>query len=600
MIMLEAVHHRMGQNWSYAYNDSTLHIRIRTKRDNVSRVQLICGDKYDWQKYNESIAMHCFASDNLFDYWQAAVQPRFRRLAYYFELHGEHNEIVYKLEKGFFRHPPAVMYEGLFDFPFLNPEDVHTAPDWVKDAVFYQIFPERFANGDPSNDPDGVQAWGGSPTPKNFFGGDLQGVIDHLDYLNDLGVNAVYFNPLFTATTNHKYDTSDYLQIDSQFGTKEKLKELVDACHARGIRILLDGVFNHCGHTFAPYLDVLAKGPESRYADWFHIRKWPLQVEDGIPTYDTFGFEPIMPKLNTGNAEVRAYLLDVGRYWIEELGIDGWRLDVANEVDHQFWRDFRREVKKVNPSAYILGEIMHDSMPWLQGDQFDAVMNYPFTNILLDFFARRLTNADQFATSINQQLANYPQQINEVAFNLLGSHDTVRLLTLCKGNVQLMKLAVVFQLTYQGTPCIYYGDEVGLDGEHDPHNRKCMEWDPAKQNQDLLAFFRHMISLRKSYAALRGSGITFVQIAGHPQLLAYERWDETDRFLFVLNNSEEKVSVAIPATENDVPWCTLDSEIPAPVTQGAIPMTLPPYGYEILYAPADTALAEVAAYSEAE
>jgi cyclomaltodextrinase len=585
MIMLEAVYHRMGQNWSYAYNDSTLHIRIRTKRNNVPRIDLHCGDKYNSEKYKETISMERLASDGLFDYWQAAVQPRFRRLVYYFALHSDNGEILYFLEKGFFDQPPKVMYEGLFDFPYLNPQDVHMPPAWVKDAVFYQIFPERFANGDPSNDPEGVQEWGGTPSAGNFFGGDLQGVIDHLDYLSELGINALYFNPLFVATTNHKYDTADYMRIDPHFGTNEKLRELVDACHARGIRVLLDAVFNHCGHTFPPFVDVLNNGPDSRYADWFHIREWPLRVVDGIPTYGTFAFEPIMPKLNTANEEVKAYLLNVGRFWLEEMGLDGWRLDVANEVDHQFWREFRSEIKRINPSAYILGEIMHDSMPWLQGDQFDAVMNYPFTNILLGFFARRLTNATEFAQAIGTQLAGYPQQVTEVSFNLLGSHDTTRLLTLCGGNVERMKLATLFQLTYLGAPCIYYGDEIGMDGEHDPLNRKCMEWDKSKQNTELLSFFRSMISLRKAHPALRGSGLRFLPVPEHPQLLVYERWDDNERFLFMLNNEDAPVVAAIPAAHPAGSWRTVNSEPYATVEESAVQVALPPYGYTILHAP---------------
>ncbi|GAA0354977.1 alpha-glycosidase [Bacillus horti] len=582
MIMLEAVYHRIGQNWSYAYSSKTLHIRIRTKRGNVSRIELICGDKYSWDKFNEVIEMDLLSSDGLFDYWQAAVQPAFRRLVYYFVLYSDHVEPVYYLEKGFYNDPPTVTYEGLFDFPFLNSEDVHMPPEWVKDTVFYQIFPERFANGDLSNDPENTLEWGGTPSPSNFFGGDLQGIMDHLDYLSELGINAIYFNPLFAATTNHKYDTMDYFNVDPHFGTNEKLKELIIACHARGIRVLLDGVFNHCGHTFPPFVDVLANGQSSRYADWFHVHKWPLEVVNGTPTYDTFGFEPIMPKLNTGNDEVKEYLISVGRYWIEEIGIDGWRLDVANEVDHQFWREFRREIKKSNPSAYILGEIMHDSMPWLQGDQFDAVMNYPFTNILLNFFAHRRTNANQFAQAINTQLVSYPQQITEVSFNLLGSHDTVRLLTLCGGNVQRMKLATLFQLTFQGTPCIYYGDEIGLIGQHDPDNRKCMEWDTRKQNLDLFAFFRQMINLRKSHAALRGSGLKFLPLPEHTQILAYERWDDRDRFLFVLNNEDASVSIVIPALQPSK-WRSVESPATIHFIDGEVHMSLPPYGYAILH-----------------
>lgn len=589
MIMLEAVYHRIGLNWSYAYNESTAHIRLRTKRGNVARVELVCGDKYSWEKYNETVAMERFASDSLFDYWQASVAPRFRRFVYYFALHEEAGETVYFLEKGFFDKPPRIRYEGLFDFPYLSPEDVHSPPEWVKDAVFYQIFPERFAKGDPSIDPEGVLEWGGVPSPSNFFGGDLQGVLDHLDHLTDLGVNAIYFNPLFAATTNHKYDTRDYMLVDPHFGTKEKLKELVDACHARGIRVLLDGVFNHCGSMFPPFVDVQQNGPASRYADWFHIEQWPLKVENGIPSYATFGFEPRMPKLNTGNEEVKSYLLEVGRYWTGELGLDGWRLDVANEVDHQFWREFRREIKKVNPEAYLVGEIMHDAMPWLQGDQFDAVMNYPFTNIVLDFFARRRTNASQFAQCINAQLASFPQQVSEAAFNLLGSHDTVRLLTLCRGNKRLMKLAVLFQLTFQGVPCIYYGDEIGLDGEHDPYNRKCMEWDPAKQDRELLDFFRRTIALRKAYPALRGSGLRFLEAPGHPQLLAYERHDARDRFLLLLNNDETACSVIVQAGGQSGLWQDAGSSAHVRTDEGAIQIALPAFGYAILHAAADRA-----------
>ncbi|MFD1266076.1 glycoside hydrolase family 13 protein [Paenibacillus motobuensis] len=593
MIELEAVYHRSGLNWSYAYNESTVHIRLRTKRGNVTQVRLECGDKYNWDKYNESIAMERFGSDGLFDYWQAAISPRFRRVVYYFALYGEVGETVYFLEKGFFDTPPTIIYEGLFDFPYLSPEDVHSPPEWVKEAVFYQIFPERFAKGDPSLDPEGTLEWGGEPSPTHFFGGDLQGVLDHLDHLVELGINAVYFNPLFAATTNHKYDTRDYMLVDPHFGTNEKLKELVDACHDRGIRVLLDGVFNHCGHMFPPFIDVQQNGPASRYASWFHIQEWPLKVENGTPSYATFGFEPIMPKLNTGNEEVKAYLLEVGRYWVSELGLDGWRLDVANEVDHAFWREFRREIKKANPDAYLLGEIMHDAMLWLQGDQFDAVMNYPFTNIVLDFFARRHIDATRFAQSINTQLASFPQQVTEAAFNLLDSHDTVRLLTLCGGNKQLMKLAVIFQLTFQGTPCFYYGDEIGLDGEHDPYNRKCMEWNPAKQDRELLEFFRRLIALRKAHPALRGSGLRFLTISGLPQLLVYERYDEKDRFLLLLNNDESACTVTVQSSGLNGLWQDVGSDTVIRIAESTIEVALPGFGYAILQASADHLIEDI-------
>ncbi|WP_424767045.1 glycoside hydrolase family 13 protein [Paenibacillus sp. sgz302251] len=532
-MLLEAIYHRPKQNWAYAYDGKTLHIRLRTKKDDVAVVDAIVGDKYAWDQTITTVPMHIFTSDALFDYWETAVIPPFRRLRYAFRLTSGTESILFT-EKGFELKLPDNP-NTFFDFPYINPIDVFEPPAWVKDAVFYQIFPERFANGDPSLDPENVEPWGGEPTAKNFFGGDLQGVIDHLDHIAELGVNAVYFTPLFEATTNHKYDTQDYMKVDPHFGTNEKLKELVDACHARGIRVLLDAVFNHSGKTFPPFVDAQKNGQQSKYADWFHVREWPLQVIDGVPTYETFAFEPLMPKLNTEHPEVKKYLLDVARYWIEEIGIDGWRLDVANEVDHQFWREFRQTVKSVNSEAYILGEIWHDSMMWLQGDQFDAVMNYPFTNAVLDFFAYQKIDAGQFASAIGAQLAAYPQQITESAFNLLDSHDTPRLLTICEDNTEAMKLSSLFQLTYPGTPCIYYGDEVGINGGGDPGCRKCMVWDPSEQNLELLQFYTAAIGLRHSYSALRSADIRFVHVGEADGTIAYERRDGDQRLLIALN-----------------------------------------------------------------
>jgi glycosidase len=532
-MLLEAVYHRPKQNWAYAYDGKTLHIRLRTKKDDVTAVEAIVGDKYAWKQTVTVIDMRIFSSDSLFDFWETAVIPPFRRLRYAFHLR-DGDETILLTDKGF-EHVLPDNPNSFFDFPYINPADVFEPPAWVKDAVFYEIFPERFAKGDPSLDPENAEPWGGEPTPQNFFGGDLQGVIDRLDHIAGLGINAVYFTPLFEATTNHKYDTQDYMKVDPHFGTNMKLKELVDACHARGIRVLLDAVFNHSGKTFPPFVDAQINGRQSKYAEWFHVREWPLQVVDGVPTYETFAFEPLMPKLNTEHPEVKQYLLEVARYWIEEIGIDGWRLDVANEVDHQFWREFRHTVKSVNPEAYILGEIWHDSMMWLQGDQFDAVMNYPFTNAVLDFFAHQTIDAKAFADAIGAQLAAYPKQVTETAFNLLDSHDTPRLLTICDDNTDAMKLSSLFQLTYPGTPCIYYGDEVGINGGGDPGCRKCMVWDPAEQNNELLQFYKTAIGLRRRYSALRSADIRFVHVGATDGTLAYERRDGDQRLLIALN-----------------------------------------------------------------
>ncbi|MFD0672988.1 alpha-glycosidase [Cohnella sp. GCM10027633] len=581
-MLREAVYHRPKSNWAYAYDRDTVHLRLRTKRGDVDRVVLIHGDKYNWPVAGPKRAdMDLFAQDSLFDYWQAAVRPEYRRLKYGFKLVGG-DETLWLDEQGFHEAEPASpnLY---FEFPFLNPADVFEPPAWVKDAVFYQIFPERFANGDKTLDPDGVEPWGGEPTPDNFFGGDLQGVIDHLDHLSALGVNAIYFNPLFEAPTNHKYDTLDYLKVDPHFGTNELLKTLVEACHERGIRVLLDAVFNHSGKEWAPFVDVAENGQSSRYADWFHVREFPIGVKDGIPTYDTFSFERHMPKLNTENPEVQAHLLEVARYWIEEIGVDGWRLDVANEVDHRFWRSFRDVVKRANPDAYILGEIWHDSLPWLSGDQFDAVMNYPFTEAVLDFAVRGKRDGKQFADLAGYLLAAYPQQATEAAFNLLGSHDTPRLLTLCGEDKRRMKLATAIQFTFSGTPCIYYGDEVGLNGGQDPGCRKCMPWDEQEQDRELFSFFTELVRLRRGHRAFRDGAYRVLNAESGIPTLAYAREADGETFVVALNAGERQETVSLPFGSDTV-LSVVFGEGTVVAGESGPEASLPPYGFAIIRA----------------
>ncbi|MNX41856.1 Cyclomaltodextrinase [compost metagenome] len=491
--------------------------------------------------------MKHLSSDELFDYWQAEVHPKYGRLSYGFLL-TEGSESVWFTERGFLKSPPTE-HLGLFEFPYLHPVDIHTPPEWVKESVFYQIFPERFANGDVSNDPEQTEVWGGKPEYHNFFGGDLQGVRDHLDHLTELGVNVIYFTPIFESPTNHKYDTQDYYRIDPHFGTKETLRDLVKDCHARGIRVILDGVFNHSGFTFPYFQDVLEKGRESRYYDWFHIQEWPLQVIEGIPTYKTFAFERTMPKLNTANPEVKDYFLKLGRYWIEETDIDGWRLDVANEVDHAFWRDFRKVVKEVKPDAYILGEVWHDGMSWLLGDQFDGVMNYPLCNAILDFFVFEHDDAYSFAAKVGGYIARYPKQVTEASFNHLDTHDTVRLLTLCKDDIRRMKLAATFQLTHIGAPSIYYGDEIGLAGEFDPDNRRPMIWDREKMNRELFEFYRTMIALRREHAALFNGSFQIQSAEKGSRVLVYERQHEDEHLIVAMNTGSEQANVQVSFAE---------------------------------------------------
>lgn len=578
-MLRECFYHVAQSNWAYAYDMDTIHLRVRTKRDDVDEVVAVTGDKYDWDSTYREYPMEKVAADNWWEYWETAVYPEFKRVSYGFRISAG-DETAWMTETGIYDYCPSPP-GGYYEFPYIHEIDMYMAPEWAQSAIFYQIFPERFANGDPSNDPEGTQPWGEQPDNYSSFGGDLQGIIDHLDYIENLGVNALYLTPVFTSPSNHKYDIVDYMQVDPQFGDNALLKKLVDACHEKGIRVMLDAVFNHCSEQFPQFRDVVEKGEKSKYVDWFHINEFPVAFKDGRPTYDTFGFFGHMPKFNTANPEVKQYLLDVAEYWIREIGIDGWRLDVANEIDHHFWRDFRKTVKAANPEAYIVGEVWNDSQKWLLGDQFDSVMNYPFSNKILEFFSNSDSCGFSFANSMGNLLMRYPQQSNEVIFNLLCSHDTPRVLSCVGEDKRRLKLSVVFLLTYMGTPCIFYGDEIGLSGGNDPDCRKCMEWDPARQDNELYDFYKLIIALRHNYPVLRRGRFRFLKADPGDPRIVYERLDKDMHFTVWMNNSEEETVLSHPMETDD--WRDALSGEEVWPEDGMMHIKLDPLGYRILY-----------------
>jgi len=588
-ILLEAVYHRPKLNWAYAYDERTIHLRIRTQRNNVVAVSVLTGDKYAWERTARLQTMTKLAGDGLFDYWEAAVQPPFKRLRYAFLLENR-SSAIWLAEDGFRTGKPRDA-GGLFEYAYLHATDLYRPPAWVKDAVFYQIFPERFANGDPALNPPQTEPWGGKPEFHNYFGGDLPGVLQHLDYISELGVNALYFTPVFAATTNHKYNTRDYMQIDPHFGTNAMLKQLVDACHARGIRVLLDAVFNHCGSAFPPFIDAWRNGPASAYAGWFHVRDWPLRVEHGVPSYETFAFEPIMPKLNTAHPDVQRYLLGAAEYWVREIGIDGWRFDVADEIDHRFLRLLRDRIKALKPDAYLLGEVWQDALMWLQGDQFDGVMNYPLARAVLDFVNDVAPNSSHshsgdradsagFAQTVGGLLARYPRQAHESALNLLDSHDTSRLLTICKGDKRKLKLAALLQFAFPGAPCIYYGDEIGMSGSADPDCRRCMVWEAEQQDRQLFDFYRRLIALRKRSNALRSGELRFIHAKPDDRRLALERVHGNERLIIIINADQRPASLTLTLSEGK--WHDALDNQRASRQAGRHLLYMPAYGYVVL------------------
>ncbi|GMA17539.1 alpha-amylase [Deinococcus metallilatus] len=424
--------------------------------------------------------------------------------------------------------------------PRMSPEPHPLTPEWVKDAVFYQIFPDRFARSGRITGLN-LQPWGSPPQIHGYMGGDLWGVTQHLDHLQALGVNAIYFCPVFQSASNHRYHTHDYFQVDPMLGGNEALRALIEAAHARGIRVVLDGVFNHASRGFFQFNDLLEQGEASAYRDWFHVDGWPLQAyDDARPAnYQAWWGIRALPKFNTNNPAVREFLLSVGTYWMQ-FGIDGWRLDVPNEIDDdEFWREFRRRVKAVNPDAYIVGELWGDAHRWLQGDQFDAVMNYHFTRPCLAFFAAQtLTqalneytglgrvepmDAAAFAHRMTEVTHLYHPEIVRAQLNLLDSHDTARFLTAAGGDATAFRLASVFQMTYVGAPCIYYGDEIGLPGGPDPDCRRAFPWhDEAGWDKGTLSLLQKLTAVRHATPALRRGEFRVTHAEGEGLVYARE------------------------------------------------------------------------------
>jgi len=351
-------------------------------------------------------------------------------------------------------------------------------PEWVRDAIFYQIFPDRFARSEAVPKPSNLEPWDSPPTVHGFKGGDLMGVVEHLDYLEDLGITAIYFNPIFQSTANHRYHPHDYYLVDPILGGNQAFRRLLDEAHRRGMRVILDGVFNHASRGFFQFNHILENGPASPYLDWFRIKGFPLHAYEGQPNYECWTGLPALPEFNTDNPAVRRFIFDVACHWIEQ-GIDGWRLDVPFCIDDDnFWQELRYIVKTVNPEAYLVGEVWQDATRWLQGDQFDAVTNYLFARACIGFFIGDSLDgnlvsglsyspippldAQDFAGRIDELLALYSPPVTQTQLNLLDSHDTARFLTIARGDESALRLATLFQMTYPGAPCIYYGDEIGM------------------------------------------------------------------------------------------------------------------------------------------
>ena len=605
-------------------------LRLRCARENLDSVILVFND--------ERIEMEKLYNDRLFDYYETFVQLGTEQVFYYFEIHCGQMTCYYN-NVGL-----CNSVEEYYNFT-MTP-GFHT-PDWAKGAVFYQIYMDRFYNGDRSNDVEDdeyfyigegtskVTDWNKYPAAmgvREFYGGDIAGVMQKLDYLQELGVEVLYLNPIFVSPSNHKYDIQDYDYVDPHFGRivkdegevlqrdengnlkadptypnksasryicrvtdKENLEasnqlfaEFVEEVHRRGMKVILDGVFNHCG-SFNKWLDrecIYENAPgyekgayvaeDSPYNTFFKFRErqWPYN-----PHYDGWWGHDTLPKLNYEESpSLFDYIMHVGRKWVSPpYNVDGWRLDVAadlgqsGEYNHYFWKEFRRNVKEANPDALVLAEHYGDPTEWLKGDEWDTVMNYdafmePLTWFLTgveklsdEYRQDQLGNPDSFFGSMRHFMTRFHTQSLLVAMNELSNHDHSRFLTRTNRKVgrtaylgpeaagegidkSIMRLAVMIQMTWPGAPTIYYGDEAGLCGWTDPDNRRAYPW--GSEDQELIDFHKEIIRIHKDYQALKTGSILFLH--GQYSFISYGRFDEQDKFVIAINSGEQPVSIDLP------------------------------------------------------
>ena len=528
-----AIFHDMDKRFCYAIEKDLFVIRVQVKKDDMKEIILHYEDKYipmEREDTRKTIVMKKVATSQFHDYYEAQVRMHLICLRYFFEFTDMQGERVYYGNYEFDKES-ITNRDRMFDCPQnLREEEMFEVPDWAANKVVYQIFPSRFAASQPVD----KKLWYKAPiTPMDDLHGDFRGIIDHLDHIQDLGIDVIYMTPSFKSNSCHKYDTIDYYEIDPSFGTKEELKELVQKAHDRGMKVVMDAVFNHTGKEFFAFKDILEKGEKSKYLDWYYIDELPLKGKWGeIPNFLCFGYYGGMPKLNLKNPEVEKYITDVACYWIRECDIDGWRLDVGDEISHFFWKRFRRAIKAVKKDMLIIGEIWHYAGDFLEGDEWDTVMNYPFYLNLIDLLADEKISVSQFVQNLGYLKGRLHKKCYPLMWNLIDSHDTARFLHLCKDNKKKQHLAAAFQLLLPGMPMIYYGDEYAMPGANDPDCRRGMYWDEEYQDKEMFEWYKRLLQVRKAHTCI---------VEG--ELAESITRDEDETIVLIRKNGEETIAL---------------------------------------------------------
>ncbi len=545
MNQLAVVHQGRGID-CFALDAHTFRIRLRCAAGDFDRVELCYAmNKYEWHMGQERVPMRLWGSDGSTDYFTCDLHGDETRIAYIFILHRKKRKWYFSEEGVSKDYDFSKGYYTFFQYPYVHACDIHHPVSWADQAVIYQIFPERFAIGIPGKTYI-TAAWEKKPAPKDYYGGDLPGIEQHLDYLSDLGVNCIYMTPVNPAKSNHKYNILDYDDVDQDFGGKAALLSLVQATHQRGMKVMLDGVYNHCSWETPMFQDVIRRGKASLYWEWFFVAGEGVDLKH--PNYLMFAACPDMPKLNTGCPAVIEYFCALAARWTKQYGIDGWRLDVMDEISHEFLRAFRRAVKKANPDAVILGEAWHEPAAWLRGDQLDGVMNYGLTKALMDYLVERKLDAAGMASRLMRLYMRTTSTSARMMLNLIGSHDTHRFLTLLHGDKARLKLAFAIMFFYVGMPCIYYGDEVGMEGGYDPGCRGGFPWDSSQWDQELRNAVRQLCRL-KTGGALSGDEM---QIQNVGDALVINR----NGSQLIVNGTDQPIDLEIMGIQHHLDACT--------------------------------------------
>lgn len=489
------IFHRPLSEYAFATDDTHYVFRLRTGKGEAQSCKFFYADRAIMtpELHFFCVPMPKIREDKYFDWYEVRLETSFERIAYYFQLFDGKDTLCYYGDCYEMVGTPG--RADYFQLPFNHRADRLSVPQWAKEAIVYNIFPDSFADGKQSISANNSNLMQG-------LGGTIRGITENIEYIASMGFNCIYLNPIFEAESYHRYDTLDYYQIDPHMGTKDDLYAMISKAHSMGIRVILDGVFNHISSSHFMFQDVLQYGMNSKYYSCFYqLPPKPTIPEPGTyPQYTCFSYVSNMPKTNTADPFVRQYFCEVGEYWIREFDIDGWRLDVANELDDGFLRSFRGAVKAAKPDALIVGEVWENAAHYLNGDMLDSAMNYDFRRYCQRFFIEEAVSAETFDTNISTLLLRYKEDALYAQLNLLDSHDVSRYLTLCGQNADKMELSILFQMTFPGMPCVFYGDEKGLCGLSESEYRQAMSWD---SNHPLEDVYRRLITLRKTHAAIR-------------------------------------------------------------------------------------------------